>query len=558
LLNKPYRKLASVLLVIIIGAVILSGCSGAGGNSAQNDSQAPSGASANTNTTGSKKEKVDGGEVITSTLREHQGWIKLFTTSIDSSEIQELVFNGLYKLTDVQDIEPDLADGMPQSSSDFKELTVKLRKDIKFSDGHPLSAEDVVFSYNIPISKDYVGSRKSVFEQLQKIEKVDDLTVKFTFKEPFIGYYTMLTHQIMPLHVLKDIPVKELDKSSFFKQQPIGSGPYKLVEWKQGQYLSFVRNETYFKGKPAIEKVTVKVIPNSNIAMAQLQTGEINVNSVPGENIAVVKEFAQKSGKIKLQEGIATGNYSSITWNNNHPLFKDKLVRQALTTAIDRQGIISNIIEGQGVLLNSQTPPTFWSYTDKVPKFDYNEAKAKQMLADAGWKLGSDGVLVKDGKPFAFELMVSQGNVVREKIATVVQQNLKKVGISVTPRVMENTAFSQNIFDKKYEAIVYGWYRSGDPNPKSTWHSASSCERCNNHHSYSNPEVDKLIDEDLRTTDLNKRKEILAKIDALIAEDQGYTFLFAFTDTMAYPTNLEGTNPKKSNLKDIEKWYFTK
>jgi peptide/nickel transport system substrate-binding protein len=542
------------VFAIVMGAiVILSGCTGAGGNTGQKESSAPS-----AGTTASKKEKVDGGEIIASTLTENQGWMRLFTTSQVSTEFQELVFNGLYKLTDLQDIEPDLADGMPQVSSDSKEMTVKIRKGITFSDGHPLTADDVVFSYNIPISKDYVGLRKSTFEQIQKIEKVDDTTVKFTFKEPFAGYYGMLVYAVVPQHVLKDVPIKEIEKSAFYKQQPVGSGPYKLVEWKDGQYLSFVRNETYFKGKPSIEKVTVKVIPSSNIAMAQLQTGEINVNVVTGENIAVVKEFAQKSGKIKLNEGIPTTSYTAIAWNNNDPIFKDKLVRQAITTAIDRQGIIGNVIEGQGVIINSQTPPPFWNYTDKVPKFDYNEAKAKQMLAEAGWKPGSDGVLVKDGKPLAFELLVSQASVDRQKIATVVQQNLKKVGIAVTPRVMENTAYSQNVRSSKYSGVMYGWNRSGDPNPKGTWYSTSNCAGCNNHANYNNPEVDKLIDEDLRTLDINKRKEILAKIDSLIAEDQGYTFLYSSTDTMAYPVNLEGMNPKKSNLKDIEKWYFTK
>jgi peptide/nickel transport system substrate-binding protein len=373
-----------------------------------------------------------------------------------------------------------------------------------------------------------------------------------------MGYYSMLTHQIMPQHVLKDVPVKELANSSFYKDKPIGSGPYKLVEWKQGQYLTFVRNETYFNGKPSIEKITSNVIPNINVIMAQLQSGEINVSAINGENLAVIKDYAKNSGKIKLQEGIPTSSYTYIGWNNIHPLFKDKLVRQAITTAIDRQGIISNVLEGQGVIVNSQTPPPFWNYTDKVPKFDYNEAKAKQMLAEAGWKPGSDGVLVKDGKRFEFELMVSQSSVTNQKIATVVQQNLKNVGIVATLRVLESSAFSQAYNDKKFESIIYGWSRSGDPNPKGTWHSSSMANGGSNRQSYSNPEVDNLIDEDLKALDINKRKELLAKIDALIAEDQGYTFLFSNIDTMAYPVNLEGYNPKMSNLKQIVNWYFTK
>jgi peptide/nickel transport system substrate-binding protein len=549
--NSPYRIIASAVLAIMMGAiVILSGCTGAGGNSAPKESSASS--------SSTTAKKVDGGEVITANTTDLEGWIKIFTRTLVSSEIQELVFNGLYRLNELQEIVPELAEGKPQSSSDFKELTVKIRKEIKFSDGHPLTADDVVFSYNIPISSDYVGHRKSTYEKLQKIEKVDETTVKFTFSEPYIGYYSMLNHQIMPQHVLKDVPVKELVNSAFFKDKLIGSGPYKLVEWKHGQYLTFVRNETYFNGKPSIEKITIKVIPNFNVIMAQLQSGEINVSAINGENLTVIKEYAKNSGKIKIQEGIPTNSYTYIGWNNVHPLFKDKLVRQALTTAVNRQGIIDNILEKQGVIIHSQTPPTFWNYTEDVPKFVYNEAKAKQMLGDAGWKPGSDGVLVKDGKRFEFELLVSQSSVTNQKIATVIQQNLKNVGIVATLRVLESSAFSQAYNDKRFESIIYGWTRSGDPNPKAIWHTSAMANGGSNRQSYSNPEVDKLIDEDLKALDINKRKELLAKIDALIAEEQGYTFLFASIDTMAYPVNLEGYNPKMSNLKQIENWYFAK
>ncbi|USG68263.1 peptide-binding protein [Brevibacillus ruminantium] len=553
--KKTFQRLGSAFFSILMGtAVVLSACSG---GTTETTSGPVSQDSSSTLDATSNKEKIDGGEIITYDTFEHEGWIKLYTRNLASSNIQELVFNGLYRLTDKQDIEPDLADGLPVPSPDFKELTVKMRKDIKFSDGHPLTADDVVFSYNIPINDDYVGSRKSTFDKLEKIEKVDDSTVRFIFTEPYIGYNGMLTHQILPQHVLKDVPVKELTKSAFFKDKPIGSGPYKLVEWRQGQYLTFTRNETYFKSIPSIEKITIKIIPDSNVAMAQLQTGEINLSSVSGENVEVIKEYAEKSGKIKLQEGIPTTSYTYIGWNTTNPLFKDKLVRQALTTAIDRQTIIDSVLEGQGVLIHSQTPPPFWNYTEDVPKFPYDEEKAKQMLAEAGWKPGSDGILVKDGKRFAFEMLVSQGSKARQKIATVVQQELRKVGIEMTPRVMESSAYAQNVHDKKFEAVINGWNRNGDSNPKGTWDTAS-IEGGSNYISYSNPDVDRLIEEDSKTLDINKRKELLAKIDALIAEDQGYTFLYASTSSMAYPINLEGYSTKWSGLKRIEDWYFTK
>ncbi|GAA3402630.1 peptide-binding protein [Paenibacillus hodogayensis] len=547
----PYRKFATMALVATMGAsVLLAGCSSGSGSSAD-----PAGTSPNTNT--SQKEKVDGGEITTAYLGDPQGFIRFWATTTTSAELIELVTSSLYRFDEKQDIVPDLAVGQPVFSDDKLTMTIKIRNDAKFTDGQPVTADDVVFTYNIPINADYTGPRKGTFEKMQKIEKVDDTTVKITFKEPHAGYIDMMVYNILPQHLLKDVPVKEMDKSPYFKN-PVGSGPYKLAEWKQGQYLSFVRNENYYGGKPAIEKITAKIVPDANAMMAQLQTGEINVIAVPADNLAAIEQFAKTNGKIKLQKGIVAGQYLFVGWNLTNPLFQDKKVRQALTMAIDRKGIVESVVEGQGQVVNSQTSPSYWTYTDNVPKFEFNVEKAKQLLAEAGWKdTNGDGILDKDGKNFEFEMQVNQGNKVREKGVTVVQQQLKKVGINVTPRVVESSAFTKNFQGKNFESIYYGWAISGDPNPKGIWHSSEIAKGLNTV-SYSNPEVDKLIDEDLNTFDKAKRKEILNKVDALIAEDQPYTFLYSPTVTMAYPSNLEGFSPNRDSLKDVAKWYFTK
>lgn len=551
---KPYRTLATAALVATLGtSVVLAGCS----STPNSGTGQPTASGTSTNTTAPAKEKVDGGEIITAYLSDPQGFIRFWATTTTSTEVIEMVFSTLYRFDEKQDIVPDLAVGQPVFSDDKLSMTIKIRNDAKFTDGKPVTADDVVFTYSIPINPDYTGPRKGAFEKMQKIEKVDDTTVKITFKEPHAGYIDMMIYNILPQHLLKDVPVKEMDKSAFFKQ-PVGSGAYKLAEWKQGQYLSFVRNENYYGGKPSIEKVTAKIIPDANAMMAQLQTGEINVIAVPADNLAAVEQFAKTNDKIKLQKGIALGQYLFIGWNLTNPLFQDKKVRQALTTAIDRKGIVDGVVEGQGKVVNSQTAPTYWTYTDNVPKFDFNAEKAKQLLAEAGWKdTNGDGILDKDGKNFEFEMQVNQGNKVREKGVTVVQQQLKKVGINVTPRVVEGSAFTKNFQGKNFESIYYGWSISGDPNPKGIWHSAE-IEKGLNTVSYKNAEVDKLIDEDLNTFDKAKRKELLNKIDALIAEDQPYTFLYSPTTTMAYPSNLEGFNVNRDSLKEIEKWYFTK
>lgn len=549
-------KLAKIALsVMLTSAVALSACSSDKETKPSDASASPAASTAAS--TAPVKAKIDGGEIITAYLGDPQGFIRLWGTTTTSREVTDLVFSYLYRVNENQDIVPDLATGMPEFSDDKLTMTVKIRNDVKFSDGEPLTADDVVFTYNIALSPDYTGPRKGTFSELAKVEKGDDTTVKFTFKTPFAGYIDIFPYNILPEHLLKNVPVKEMDKSEFYKK-PIGSGPYKLVEWKSGQYLTFTRNDNYFGGKPAIEKITAKIVPDANAMMAQLQTGEINVTGVPADQLSVIEQYAKTSGKIKLQKNIVTTSYSYVGWNLTNPLFADKKVRQALTMSIDRQGIIDGVAEGQGKIINSQTVPSYWTYNDNVPKFNYDVEKAKKAFAEAGWKdSDGDGVLDKDGKKFEFEMQVNQGNKIREKAVTVIQQQLKKVGITVNIRVVESSAFTKNFQDKKFESIYYAWNITGDPNPKGLWHS-TEIEHGLNTVSYKNAEVDKLIDEDLQTFDKAKRKEILGKVDALIAEDQPYTFLYTPTSIMAYPSNLEGFNPQQTSLYNVHEWYFTK
>lgn len=423
--KNTFGRAGSLALATVMTATLfLSACSSGGAGTAATDKPADQAASA------SKKEKIDGGEINTAYLSEPQGFIRFWATTTTSSEMIEMVFSTLYRFDEKQNIVPDLAVGQPQFSDNKLEMTVKIRNDAKFTDGKPVTADDVVFTYNIPINPEYKGPRKAPFTKVTKVEKVDDTTIKFTFSEPNAGYIDMMIYNILPQHLLKDVAIKDMEKSTFFKQ-PVGSGAYKLEEWKQGQYLRFVRNENYYGGKPAIEKVTAKIVPDANAMMAQLQTGEINVIAVPADNLQAIEQFAKTSGKIKLQKGIGTGQYQFVAWNLTNPLFQDKKVRQALTMAIDRQGIVDNVAEGQGKLVNSQTSPSYWNYTDNVPKFPYDVEKAKKLLAEAGWKdSDGDGILDKNGQKFEFEMQTIQGNKVREKAVTVIQQQLKKLALA--------------------------------------------------------------------------------------------------------------------------------
>lgn len=404
-----------------------------------------------------------------------------------------------------------------------------------------MTADDVVFTYSIPLSDDYDGPRMSEFEALDRVEKVDDLTVKFHLKRIDAQFHSVgLGFGILPEHILKDVPIADLGEHEFNTKKPIGSGPFKFVEWKDGEYVKVEAFEDYYQGRPHLDSISFKIIPDANAMLTQLQNRDIDFwSGVPPSDIETVKSFRDEAG-IKIEEGLAL-SYTFFTGNLRNELFKDKNVRQAITHAIDREAIVNEILEGHGEVAHVPESPVSWAYNPDVPKFDYDPEKAKKLLAEAGWKPGKDGILEKDGKRFSFEVKTNQGNKAREDIVVLLQEQLKEVGIEAKPKVVE---FSSLIADLDpgvwdFDAIVLGWALATDPDPSGIFHT-KEIEKGLNFHAYSNPELDKLMDQQLQEKDKEKRKEMLGEIQAKLAEDQPYTFLYYPIEFRAMPAELQG------------------
>jgi len=205
-------------------------------------------------------------------------------------------------------------------------------------------------------------------------------------------------------------------------------------------------------------------------------------------------------------------------------------------------------------------PDTFW-YNPNVPKFPYDPEKAKQMLAEAGWKdENGSGVLKKDGKPFEFTIIINQGNDLRKNAATIIQSDLKKVGIKVNIRVIEWAAFLKNFINKRnFEACLLGWGISNDPSQIDIWNSKKISETELNFVTYQNEEVDRLMDLGASTYDENERKKYYDQFQEIIAEDQPYTFLFVADALPIISSRFQGIEPAPSGIGyNFIKWYVPK
>lgn len=542
---KSKKTIQSFLSLVLLLSIFLAGCS-----------------SGNFEATGAQtsEESESGGNFIIGSTGAPTTFNSLYSFDTASSDIIGFVFNGLLKTNENLEFEGDLAKDW-EVSEDGLTWTFNLKEGVKFHDGVELTAEDVVFTYSIPLHEDYTGPRGSSFEKIKSIEAAGDYTVKVTLKEPYAPFLAINTYAILPKHILEDVPVAKLAEDPFNTESPIGTGPFKFVEWKQGQYVEVEANEDYFEGRPNFDSITYKTIPDSNALLAQLQAGDIQYMSVQSEDLATAEQLAEQ-GKIKLETGPSLA-YTYLGWNQQNPLFQDKKVRQALTHAINREDVVEGVLDGDGKLANSHALPSSWSYTDDVPVFDYDPEAAKKLLAEAGWEdTDGDGILDKDGKPFEFTLNTTQGNKAREKISVVVQQQLKEIGIKATPKTLEHSAFVNANMDWNYEANVNGWNLGSDPDPSnifSSKHIEEGKAHGLNYTHHSNPELDKLLDENVRALDQEERKVILHDAYKLIAEDQPYTFLYYPNLHYALPTNLEGFKFHSSNpYFDIENWKFGK
>lgn len=531
-MKRPAWLLLSLMLVL---SLFLGACSGnktGTGEGKPKEDKAPA----------ENKEPVDGGDLVIGTSGSPTLFNPLYSDDTASGDIEDLIFEGLVG-SSKEDLSPttDALAETVEESEDGLTYTVKLKEGIKFHDGEDLTADDVVFTYSIPLSDDYDGPRMSEFEALDRVEKVDDLTVKFHLKRVDAQFHSVgLGFGILPEHILKDVPIADLGEHEFNTKKPIGSGPFKFVEWKDGEYVKVEAFEDYYQGRPHLDSISFKIIPDANAMLTQLQNRDIDFwSGVPPSDIETVKSFQDEAG-IKIEEGLAL-SYTFFTGNLRNELFKDKNVRQAITHAIDREAIVNEILEGHGEVAHVPESPVSWAYNPDVPKFDYDPEKAKKLLAEAGWKPGKDGILEKDGKRFSFEVKTNQGNKAREDIVVLLQEQLKEVGIEAKPKVVE---FSSLIADLDpgvwdFDAIVLGWALATDPDPSGIFHT-KEIEKGLNFHAYSNPELDKLMDQQLQEKDKEKRKEMLGEIQAKLAEDQPYTFLYYPIEFRAMPAELQG------------------
>ena len=428
-----------------------------------------------------------------------------------SSEISDWLFNGLFKYDKNGNHTVDLA-----QSYEFEtptKLIIKLRNNVLWHDGVKFTSKDVVFTYEKIIDPKVFNSIKSNFQEVQSVKAIDDFTLEIIYKQPYFKAIETWMVGILPYHLLKD---EENLMTSSFNKNPIGTGSYKLKEFKTAQDIELIANENYFEGIPKIDKILYQFLPDPNTSFLYLKQKKLDIGGLtPIQIDRQIDDNFKNKFTIIQKPSFA---YTYLGFNLNNEKFKDLRIRQALSLAIDRQELVDILFFGYGKICNGPFLPDSFAYNEKIKPITQNIEKAKELLKELGYD---------ENNPFTFEVVTNTGNDTRINTAQILQYQLEKVGVKMTIRVMEWQAFLNTVVHpKKFDAVILGWSLGLMPDAYPLWHSSSDKLGGFNLVSYKNEKVDKLIEDGINTINREELGKIYKEIFKIISDDLPYLFLY--------------------------------
>ncbi|MBI5640891.1 MAG: peptide-binding protein [Nitrospirae bacterium] len=501
-------------------------------------------------------ETAYGDAIIEGTIGEPTVLIPMLAGDSASHNVAGMIFNGLVKYDTDLSVIGDLAESW-DISPDGLVITFHLRKGVKWADGVEFTSDDVMFGYKTIIDEKTPTAYKEDFLQVKKAETPDKHTFKVTYERPFAPALTSWGGLVvLPRHLLEG---KDITKTEFARK-PVGLGPYALTKWAQGQELALDSYKGYFEGRPYIDRYIYRVIPDPATMFLELQAGGIDMMGLTP--IQYTKQTENDFFRNNFQKfRYPVFAYTHMAFNLKHPWFKDKRVRKAIAYAIDKNEIVDVVLFGLGSPATGPYVPNTWPYNPNVEKYGYNPEKAKQLLKEAGWlDTDGDGILEKDGRPFSFTILTNMGNNLRKNTATIIQWRLAKIGIRVEIKALEWSTFVNEFIDKRrFEAVLLGWSIGLDPDQYDIWHSSKTKEKEFNFISYSNPEVDELLDKGRRTFALEERKKAYFRIQEILADEVPYIFLYVPDATPIVHARFKGIKPSPIGISyNLPKWYVPK
>jgi peptide/nickel transport system substrate-binding protein len=505
---------------------------------------------------GERAQPAYGDLLIQGSIGDASNLIPMLASDSASHDISGLIFNGLLKYDKNLTLKGDLAESW-NVSPDGLTITFKLRRGVKWQDGKDFTAQDVMFGFQTIINPNTRTAYSGDYREVKEARVIDDHTFQVVYRRPFApGLSSWGSLVVLPKHLLEG---KDINTTPF-SRKPVGTGPYRFKEWKTGEKIVLTANPDYFEGRPWIDGFVYRIIPDPATMFLELKSGGIDFMGLTALQYQRQTETYKMRRDFRKYQYLAFA-YTYLGYNLKVEKFQDLRVRQAITLAIDKKEIIDGVLLGMGLVATGPYKPDTPWYNPKVKEYPYDVEKAKELLAQAGWKAsGRAGILEKEGKPFELDILTNQGNEARARCAEIIQRRLAAVGIRVKIRTVEWAAFINDFIDKKnFETVILGWTLGQDPDIYDIWHSSKVGPKELNFISYKNKEVDSLLEKGRYTFDSQVRKACYDRIQEILAEEQPYTFLYVPYALPIISARFRGVESAPAGIAyNMDKWYAPK
>lgn len=496
-----------------------------------------------------------------------------------TNTINQTIYNGLWVVDEKGEFQPELAAEVPTVqnggvSADGKTVTVKLRKDVKWADGKPFTAHDVKFNWDVILSPDTTVGKRTM-SQIEAFTVKDDFTFEWKFKSVLPSYLLLFSYTggVAPKHAFDGVAMKDIAKHDFWRK-PFGTGPFRVTEWQAASHITLEPNPNHFKGKPKLDKLIFRITPDKNTQLAQLRAGETDIavdlaeSDIPEiEKVAGWKVFSvsgTNSDRFFLnnaEPGVADGS-------KPHFALSDKKVRQALQLGINKQELVDKVLFGKTTVATGEYPKGSPWAADVAPS-KYDPERAKQLLEEAGWKPGADGIREKAGKKLTLTVRGVTGNKLRDDVAALIQAGWKKIGVDMQTNNVAASALvgsweTNGVVQRgTFDIAFYGTSPSVDA--RAFWdrfHSdniprdAPGKTGGSNNMRWRNAEVDKLSEQAEATLDVAKRKADYAKVQQIVAEEVPIIYLYARANLEAVSDKVVGpkSHPTRWLTWNVHEW----
>jgi peptide/nickel transport system substrate-binding protein len=476
----------------------------------------------------------------------------LLSTQVVTVDLSYLMFSYFFNVDDHDNFVPEIATAVPTRqnggiSADGKTITYHLRRGVKWQDGQPLTARDVVFTYQAIMNPRNNVQVRTGYDQIAGVQAKDDYTVVVHMKNvfsPIVAYFMGLQGgvSILPAHLLSQYP--DLNHVAW-NNKPVGSGPFKFVEWVHGDHIALEANPLYWRGPPKLTKIIFKIVPDTNTIITELQTHEVD-GWFRADPAQINRLRALKGYNIFIS---AENLFGHLDFNTKDPILSDVNVRRAIESAIDRDRIVADATKGVFLPTDTDLSVFSWALDHHKTFYPYNPALAARILDADGWKVGPDGIRVKNGMRLSLQLSYVGGQAIAEELAAIIQQNEKAVGVEITQKPYPANLYfaaaqSGGILNSgKYQIAYFGWGSGVDPDDSSLYACNQFPPDGQNDLFWCDPKLNAAETDALTHMDRGRRTADYHIIATELGEQAPTVFLFAERRVDVLPKQFSGYKP---------------